>query len=382
MAGASSEPGHVGATARSGPPSSGLTVNVSGEGIVTYSDGSPPCSTDGCTTNESPHRVVFLTAIPAQGYHFKGWTKGCVGAGAICGVTPAQAPIVSAQFVHAGWFQLTVSGPGLVSSDDGMIACGMGQSNCSDPLSGTGTTRFTATTASGAVFLGWGGACAQFATGPCVADNSAFTGATAAFASTSLASTPEPITVRHMVSVASAPNVLDACLATNPCATSVSGGSYFTLIAGGSFISSPFSRPFGLSWRGGCVGTWPVCSLRVDGPTEVAISISSDLVTPASAPAHATVTLPVTVIGRGILRAVRGRLTPPGCGSRPEGGGYACTLAESGGAFDLRARPVGHNKFNGWDSSQYTLCRHRKRPECSARVSYQGPALAANFSGR
>jgi hypothetical protein len=354
-------------------------VNVSGEGIVTYSDGSSPCSTSSCTTTESPHKVVFLTATPAQEYAFKGWTKGCVGAGAICGITPAQAPVVSAQFVHAGAFRLTVSGPGVVSGDNRNIACGMGQSDCSDSLSGAGTTQFTATGDGGAVFLGWGGACAQFATGPCVVDNSAFSGATAAFASSAPPSAPQSLTVTHMSPVASAPDVLDSCLAANPCRTAVPGGSYYTLTAGGSFISSPFTQPSTVDWRGGCVGSWPVCSLMVDGPTE--INIASSQVLAASGLSRAAVTVTVSVVGRGTLHAVRGTLTPHGCGSRPVGGGYECTLTEAGGAFALRARPAGRNKFNSWGSSEYKVCKHPKRRECSARVAYQGPALAANFSG-
>ena len=380
-AAAHKKPGNTVATGVTGATSGGLTVNVTGEGIVTYSDGNSPCSMTGCTTDESAHELVFLTATAAQGYTFKGWTEGCVGTGAICGVTPAQAPVVSAAFVHSGAFQLTVSGPGVVGGDGGAVSCGMGDSDCFDPLSGSGTTQFTATGAAGGVFLGWGGACAQFATGPCTVDNSAFSGATAAFAPAAPPSSPQSLTVTHTLPLASAPDALDSCLATSPCTTSVPGGSSYTLTAGGSFISSPFSVPLGVSWSRGCVGSWPVCSLVVDGPTT--ISVRGYRFEPLSSRARgpAPVTLTVTVVGRGRLRAVRGTLSPRGCGARAPGGGYSCTLSEVGGAFDLRARPVGRQRFRRWGSSMYQVCRPASRANCFARLSYDGPALAANFSG-
>jgi hypothetical protein len=373
-------PRAVGSTAIAAAMSNDLTVNVSGEGIVTYSDGSAPCSASGCSTHESPHSLVFLTATPAQGYTFKRWTAGCVGPGAICGITPAQAPVVSALFVHTGAVQLTVSGPGRIEGDGGAIACGMDQSSCSDDLSGTGTTHFTVRPAAGAVFLGWGGACAQFATHSCTVDDSAFSGATAAFAPTSPSVGPQPLTVGHDGPTASAPDGLDSCLTAVECKTSVPSGSYYTLTAGGSFVSTLFGQPSAVSWSGGCVGTWPICSLIVDGPTAIQVSTLGSAGNAGNGPA--AVTLPVTVTGKGRLRAVRGTLTPRGCGSVARGGGYSCMLEEAGGAFVLRAIPVGRNKFRGWGSSMYRVCKPAKRPQCSASVVYEGPALAVNFTGR
>jgi uncharacterized repeat protein (TIGR02543 family) len=370
-----------GHTAGAGSTTTGLTVNVTGEGIVTYSDGAAPCTVTGCTTDESAHQLVFLTATPAQGYTFKGWTAGCVGSGAVCGVTPVQAPVVSAQFVHAGAFHVTVSGPGMVVGDDGTVSCGMGHGLCSDPLSGSGTTQFTATGAPGAVFVGWGGVCAQFATDPCTVDNSAYSGATAAFASATSPLSSQSLTVTHALPVASAPDVLDSCLTASPCTTSVPGGSFYRLTAGGSFISSPFGSPLGVSWSGGCVGSWPVCDLVVDSPTAINVNGYGQRALSLSKRGSATVTLTVTVTGRGRLHAVRGRLSPKGCGARARGGGYSCTLSEVKGAFKLRATPVGHNRFRRWRSSMYQVCRPANRQNCFGQVSYEGPDLAANFSG-
>jgi uncharacterized repeat protein (TIGR02543 family) len=381
VSGTTAREGTGGHTNAGGSTTTGLTVNVTGEGIVTYSDGSPPCTMTGCTTDESAQQLVFLTATPAQGYTFEGWTAGCVGSGTVCGVTPAQDPVVSAQFVHAGAFHVTVSGPGMVVGDDGAVTCGMGHGLCSDPLSGSGTTQFTATGAPGAVFVGWGGVCAQFATDPCTVDNSAFSGATAAFAPSPSPSQSQSLTVTHTLPVASAPDALDSCLAVSPCITSVPGGSFYTLTAGGSFISSPFRSPLGLLWSGACVGSWPVCDLVVDSPTAVNVNGYGQQALALSKRGSATVTLTVMVTGRGRLQAVRGTLSPKGCGARPRGGGYSCTLSEVRGAFKLRATPVGHNRFRRWGSSMYQVCRPANRENCFGRVSYEGPDLAANFSG-
>jgi hypothetical protein len=357
-------------------------VNVTGEGIVSYSDGSPPCSTSNCTTNERQNQVVFLTATPAQGYTFQGWTHGCLGPGAICGITPAQASgVVSAEFVHAGGFQLTVSGPGVVVGDYGGIQCGMSQSVCSDNLSGTGTTIFTPTPAPGAVFLGWGGACAQFATEPCAVDNGSLSGATAAFALAAPASGPQQLTVTHSVPVASAPDLLDFCLAVNPCVTPVPSGSYYSLTAGSSFVTTPLTRPVSVSWQGGCVGSWPVCALRVDSPTQISLSGNPAASAPLPFPAApAAVTVTVRVTGRGNLRALRGTLSR-GCGSRPPGVTSWCTMTEAGGGFALRASAIGRNKFRGWGSTPYTFCKPKNRPSCSASVGLEQTSLTAVFSG-
>lgn len=365
--------------------SRGLTVNVSGEGIVTYSDGNSACSTPDCKTSESANQLVFLTAVPAQEYTFKGWTKGCAGSGVVCGVTPAQAPVVSADFVRTGEFEVTVSGPGVVIGDGGAISCGLSQSKCTDQLSGVGTTQFTAGSAPGAVFLGWGGECAQFATSSCTVDNGAYGGATATFAPATPPTSAQTLSVTHQGPVVSAPDTLDSCLAeTAPCVTSVPGGSAYTLTAGFSFVSSPFTRPPQVGWSGGCVGSWPECSLVVDGPT--AINDLGAFALPDATLRPGGVQLIVNVKGRGRLQALRGTLTWPvthrgGCGSTVAGGQYSCILTESGGAFELRAVGAGHSRFRRWGSNDPTLCRHPSRSTCSSRLTFAGPDLAANFTG-
>jgi len=48
--------------------------------------------------------------------------------------------------------------------------------------------------------------------------------------------------------------------------------------------------------------------------------------------------------------------------------------------FELRARPVG-DKFRAWGSDFGTICTPAVSTRCANRVTYDGPALAAVFSG-
>jgi hypothetical protein len=118
-----------------------------------------------------------------------------------------------------------------------------------------------AASASGATFAGWGGACAQFGNAPCTVDNSAFQGVTATFVPTTPAAGPQSLAINHPgIALTSSSGALGPCLLANPCATTLAGGSLFTITAGGSFEDNPFQAPPQANWVRGCVGAWPVCA--------------------------------------------------------------------------------------------------------------------------
>jgi Domain of unknown function (DUF1996)/Bacterial Ig domain/Divergent InlB B-repeat domain len=73
-----------------------LSVTVSGNGSVT-SDGIN-CTTE-CSSTPSSGTVVTLTARPATGSSFVGWTGACSGSGLTCTVTMSQARTVRAEFM-------------------------------------------------------------------------------------------------------------------------------------------------------------------------------------------------------------------------------------------------------------------------------------------
>src|SRR5437870_2429319 len=134
-----------------------LTVNTagSGTGTVTSTPAGISCGTD-CSEPYASGTVVTLTATPAVGSVFTGWSGGsCTGTGP-CTVTLSAATTVTATFTPT--FTLTVSkagtGSGTVTSTPAGITCG---TNCSASyVSGTAVT-LTATPAAGSVFTGWSG---------------------------------------------------------------------------------------------------------------------------------------------------------------------------------------------------------------------------------
>jgi hypothetical protein len=113
----------------------------------------------------------------------------------------------------------------------------------------------------------------------------------------------------------------------------------------------------------------------VDRPVRI------ELITPLAFTGNGPVTIPVEVTGRGRLLAVRGTLSPKGCGSGATGGSHSCTLTESEDGFELRAIPASGARFDRWGSTISIICKRAQLAECAANVGYDGPELAAVFSG-
>jgi hypothetical protein len=133
-----------------------LTVTVSGAGTV--SGGSISCP-GTCSQTAAPGTVVALTAHPASGFSFSGWSGACTGTGA-CSVTLSDDTTVTATFAKNPTLTVTVSGSGTVSGAS--ISCPGTCSQTSAPGTGVG---LTAHPASGFSFAGWSGACSG--TGAC-----------------------------------------------------------------------------------------------------------------------------------------------------------------------------------------------------------------------
>src|SRR5581483_2542702 len=136
----------------------------SGQGTVTSSPGGINCGSQ-CSAQFADGTQVTLTANPAPGSAFAGWSGGgCSGTGS-CPVTLNSDQTVTASFVALR--TLTVqeqgSGQGTVTSSPAGINCG---SSCSAPFDQGTQVTLTAKPASGSVFTGWsGGGCSG--TGTC-----------------------------------------------------------------------------------------------------------------------------------------------------------------------------------------------------------------------
>jgi List-Bact-rpt repeat protein len=157
-----------------------LTVTTSGAGSGTVSS-SPAGINCGptCVASYPTGTQVTLTATPAAGSTFTGWSGGgCTGTGT-CVATMSADTTVTAGFVVQS-FALTVNtsgtGTGTVTSAPTGINCG---STCSTSFSFNTQVTLTATAATGSTFTGWSGACSG--TGSCVVTMNAAKTVTANF---------------------------------------------------------------------------------------------------------------------------------------------------------------------------------------------------------
>jgi Divergent InlB B-repeat domain len=174
-----------GVAAGSGPVESTTeqhVLNVSdggtGTGTVSSSLGGVNCGAE-CSGRFSRGAEVTLTATPAAGSTFTGWSGACSGVGT-CEVTLSEDRKVTATFTKIPTHSLTValagSGKGAVSGT-GAISC---PGVCSQSYAVGEIVTLTATPTPGSTFTGWsGGGCSG--TGTCEATMSSDRNVTATF---------------------------------------------------------------------------------------------------------------------------------------------------------------------------------------------------------
>jgi hypothetical protein len=142
-----------------------VTPGGNGAGTVTSSDTDITCGT-ACQHTYSAGDMTTLTAVPATGSTFTGWSGGgCTGT-APCTLTLTAATTVTATFT-LDTFVLTVAragnGNGAVTSLPAGIACG---ASCTAPFNYGTSVTLTPAASTGSTFTGWSGACSG--TGACV----------------------------------------------------------------------------------------------------------------------------------------------------------------------------------------------------------------------
>lgn len=246
-------------TANFGP---GVALSVSKEGTGAGQVVSTPRGINcGQTCNAffAAGSVVSLTATPAMGSLFTGWSGACAGAGA-CMLTLDAAKSVTATFEAA--YELTVMkagpGKGTVKSMPAGIDCG---NACTAPLASGTLVTLTATPDMGWVFAGWSGACTG--TGACMLTMDGAKMVTATFAQNF------SLTVTKLGSgtVTSFPPGIDC--GTN-CNSEFTGGTNVTLTA------APADKFVFSGWSGPCSGTG-TCTLTIDEAKSVSATFIPDL---------------------------------------------------------------------------------------------------------
>ena len=136
-----------------------LTVSVSGSGTVTSSPSGISCPST-CSLGIYYGNTYTLTASPATGYKFAGWSGACSGTGT------CPLPMTAPENVTATFTQLSetlsvgVSGSGTVTGSG--ISC---PGTCSATYAYGTNISLSASPAAGYQFTGWSGACSG--TGSC-----------------------------------------------------------------------------------------------------------------------------------------------------------------------------------------------------------------------
>ena len=155
-----------------------LSVGKAGSGAGTVTS-SPAGITCGSTCSAPFGAIsVTLTASPASGSTFTGWSGSpCTGTGT-CALTMSTDHAVTATFEADKTLTVTKSGAGAgtITSTPAGISCGAG---CSHSYRYGSTVTLTATPAAGSSFAGWSGACTG--TGTCSITTGADKTVTAAF---------------------------------------------------------------------------------------------------------------------------------------------------------------------------------------------------------
>jgi uncharacterized delta-60 repeat protein len=152
-----------------------VTKTGSGAGTVTSSPGGINCGS-ACSAPFAAVPVT-LTATPAAGSSFLGWSGACSGTGK-CALTMSGDRTANARFETNKTLSLTKagSGTGTVSSAPAGISCG---SSCAHVYRHGTAVTLVAIASPGSSFLGWSGACSGI--GTCTVTMSANRSATARF---------------------------------------------------------------------------------------------------------------------------------------------------------------------------------------------------------
>jgi uncharacterized repeat protein (TIGR02543 family) len=259
-------------TAAFGGGTAGFTLSVSviGNGSVSGSGINCGGGATTCTSpNHTPGSGAALTATPAAGATFTGWSGACAGTGTTCSLTFDGSKNVIATFSGgaSGTFPLnvSVSGPGRVAGAS--ISCGNGATTCSATFSSGTTATLTATPASGSTFGGWGGSCSG--TGPtCSVSMTAARSISATFRA---AGPPGTLTI-NVVGRGAVSTSAGACASTGAAKRCV---QRFKAGATALLTARPGAGQSFIGWTGSCTGRPTACRVRLSTALSVTATFTN-----------------------------------------------------------------------------------------------------------
>jgi hypothetical protein len=166
----------------SAPPQRALSISLGGTGSGVVNGAGVSCP-GTCSATYTQGAQVTLTATPATGSRFAGWSGGGCSGTSTCTMTMSSDQSVTATFtaIPPGRHSLAVSkagsGSGTVTSSPAGISCGAA---CATTFPAASQVTLTATPSAGSAFAGWsGGDCTG--QGKCIVTLSTDETVTAAF---------------------------------------------------------------------------------------------------------------------------------------------------------------------------------------------------------
>jgi uncharacterized repeat protein (TIGR02543 family) len=278
-----------------------LTVAVTGNGNLSSGTGAINCGNGGnaCSASFVLNSTVTLTASPATGATFLGWSGACGGTGTTCIVLMSASKSVSATFTGGPTLLLSVSVTGSGTVIGSGITCGNGATACSANMAANSSVLLTATPAAGATFTGWGGACSGAAT-TCTVSMTSAKSVSATFTST-------PSTFLLSVSVTGSGVVTGGGITCGNGATACSANVTANLSV--LLTAAPAAGARFTGWGGACTGTARTCTVTLNVAKAVTATfsraVSPPVLTPLGSPQ-------VKRSGTGFLVTLRFKTTQAG----------------------------------------------------------------------
>ena len=249
-----------------------VTTNGTGSGSIARNPAGTSCGTT-CGTYAAG-TLVTLTATPATGSTFTGWT-GCTSATNTCTVTVSQAMTVTATFTPATTttYNLTTTttgtGSGSVTRNPAGTSCG---TSCGTYAAGTMVT-LTATPATGSTFTSWTGCTST--TNTCTVTVNQAMSVTAAF-------TLAPPSTYNLTYATNGTGT--GTIALDPAGTSCGTGC--ATYAAGTSVSlsaTPGTSSAFTGWSGSCTGTG-ACTVAMTANRSVTASFDLTCLAAAALP--------------------------------------------------------------------------------------------------
>ena len=328
-----------------------VTVATFGSGAVTSSPGSINCTSGSgvCSAVFNLGDQVTLTAAPAAGFFFGGWSgaPGC-GASPSCALVVTADLAVTAVFNAGNMLTVTTVGPGVVASVPSGISC---PGTCSAPFTVGAAVTLNATSVTGYQFSWSGGGCSG--AGPCAVTLTQATTVTATFVKEPvLTVTPGGAGAGTIAS--SPPGIncaISAGVVSGPCSAPFASSTAVTL------TETPSGSAFGGWLSGGCSGTATTCKVTLAADTTVSAAFGT------------VYTLGLTVTGPGAVSADSGTIANCGGGGTCSGGYPAGTVVR------LTATPQTGAALSGWGAA----CAAAIGSACTLSMS-QALAATASFT--